>query len=86
MHEHSNPESIFSQPVVDFVEQRLTLLKRNFWNPDVPRFAHCDLALWRQRAGHWYVKGFKSVSSTRSNRPTCRKSGWMCVLEVKPPR
>ena len=44
-------ESIFSQPAVDFVESRLTLLKRNFWNPEVPRFAHCDLALSGDSAG-----------------------------------
>ena len=81
-------ESIFSQPVVDFVESRLTLLKRNFWNPDVPRFAHCDLALSGDSAGLAIgtVKGFKSVSSDPQN-PAYMPEIWVDgVLEVKPPK
>lgn len=81
-------ESIFSQPVVDFVEQRLTLLKRNFWNPQVPRFAHVDLALSGDSAGLAIgtVKGFKSVSTDPKN-PAFMPEIWVDgVLEVRPPR
>jgi len=81
-------ESIFSQPVVDFVEQRLTLLRRNFWNPDVPRFAHCDLALSGDSAGLAIgtVSGFKSVSSD-PQQPAYMPEVWIDgVLEVRPPK
>ena len=81
-------ESIFSQPVVDFVEQRLTLLKRNFWNPDIPRFAHCDLALSGDSAGLAIgtVQGFRSVSSD-PEQPAYMPEIWVDgVLEVRPPK
>ena len=81
-------ESIFSQPVVDFVEQRLTLLKRNFWNPDIPRFAHCDLALSGDSAGLAIgtVTGFKNVSSD-PEQPAYMPNIWVDgMLEVKPPK
>jgi len=81
-------ESIFSQPVVDFVSQRLTLLKRNFWNPDIPRFAHCDLAISGDSAGLAIgtVKGFKSVSSD-ATQPAYMPEIWIDgVLEVRPPK
>lgn len=81
-------ESIFSQPVVDFVEQRLTLLKQNFWNPEVPRFAHCDLALSGDSAGLAIgtVTGFKPVSSD-PQQPAYMPEIWLDgVLEVRPPK
>ena len=81
-------ESIFSQQVVDFVEQRLTLLKRNFWNPDVPRFAHCDLALSGDSAGLAIgtVTGFKSISSD-ATQPAYMPEIWVDgVLEIRPPK
>ena len=81
-------ESIFSQPVVDFVETRLTLLKKNFWNPDIPRFAHCDLALSGDSAGLAIgtVTGFKSISSD-PNQPAYMPEIYLDgVLEVRPPK
>lgn len=81
-------ESIFSQPVVDFVEQRLTLLKKNFWNPEVPRFAHCDLALSGDSAGLTIgtVTGFKNVSGDKG-QPAYMPNIWIDgVLEVRPPK
>jgi hypothetical protein len=81
-------ESIFSQPVVDFVETRLTLLKKNFWNPDIPRFAHCDLALSGDSAGLCIgtVSGFKSVSSDPV-QPAYMPEVWIDgVLEIRPPK
>jgi len=81
-------ESIFSQPVVDFVTQRLTLLKQHFWNPEVPRFAHCDLALSGDSAGLAIgtVKGFKAVSSD-PQQPAYMPEIWIDgVLEIRPPR
>jgi hypothetical protein len=81
-------ESIFSQQRVDFVEQRLTLLKRNFWNPEVPRFAHCDLALSGDSAGLAIgtVSGFKAVSSD-PHQPAYMPEIWVDgVLEIKPPK
>lgn len=81
-------ESIFSQSVVDFVTMRLTLLKRNFWNPDVPRFAHVDLALSGDSAGLAIgtVSGFKSVSTdtnTPAYMPEIHVDG---TLEIRPPK
>lgn len=81
-------ESIFSQPVVDFVTQRLTLLKSNFWNPEVPRFAHCDLAISGDSAGLAIgtVKGFKSVSSD-PQQPAYMPEIWIDgALEIRPPK
>jgi hypothetical protein len=81
-------ESIFSQTRVDFVEQRLTLFKKNFWNPEVPRFAHCDLALSGDSAGLAIgtVRGFKPVSSDPKN-PAYMPEIWIDgVLEIKPPK
>ena len=81
-------ESIFSQPVVDFVEQRLTLLKRNFWNPEMPRFVHCDLAISGDSAGLAVgtVSGFKSVSSD-PQQPAYMPEIWVDgVLEIRPPK
>ena len=80
--------SIFSQPVVDFVEQRLTLLKTHFWNPEIPRFAHCDLALSGDSAGLAIgtVSGFKNVSSDSAN-PAYMPNLWIDgILEVRPPK
>jgi len=81
-------ESIFSQPVVDFVDQRLTLLKRNFWNPEIPRFAHCDLALTGDSAGLAIgtVSGFKSVSSDPKQPAYMPKIHVDGVLEIRPPK
>ena len=81
-------QSIFSQPVVDFVTQRLTLLKANFWNPEVPRFAHCDLALSGDSAGLVIgtVTGFKNVSGDKG-QPAYMPNIWIDgVLEVRPPK
>lgn len=80
-------ESIFSSSSVDFVESRLTLLKRNFWNPEVPRFAHCDLAISGDSAGLAVgtVSGFKNISGTES--PAYMPNIWIDgVLEIKPPK
>lgn len=81
-------ESIFSQQQVDFVEQRLTLLKRNFWNPEIPRFAHCDLALSGDSAGLAIgtVSGFKSVSSDPENPAYMPEIHIDGTLEIKPPK
>jgi hypothetical protein len=87
-HSFMERESIFSQPVVDFVNQRLTLLKRNFWNPEVPRFAHCDLALSGDSAGLAIgtVTNFKNVSSDQG-QPAYMPNIWIDgVLEVRPPK
>jgi len=83
-----NRPSIFSQPVVDFVNQRLTLQKANFWNPEVPRFAHCDLALSGDSAGLVVgtVTGFKNVSGDKGQpafMPNFHIDG---ALEVRPPK
>jgi hypothetical protein len=81
-------ESIFSQPVVDFVESRLTLLKKNFWNPEIPRFAHCDLALSGDSAGLAIgtVSGFANVSSD-PQQPAYMPNIWIDgTLEVRPPK
>jgi hypothetical protein len=43
--------SIFSQSPVDFVETRLTLVKGAFFKPELPRFAHGDLAITGDSAG-----------------------------------
>jgi hypothetical protein len=37
--------SIFSQSPVDFVETKVQLLKQFFYKPELPRFAHGDLAI-----------------------------------------
>lgn len=81
-------ESIFSQPVVDFVEQRLTLQKAHFWNPEVPRFAHCDLALSGDSAGLVIgtVTGFKNVSGDKTQPAYMPKIHIDGVLEVRPPK
>ena len=87
-HAFKQRESIFSQQQVDFVEQRLTLLKRNFWNPEVPRFAHCDLAISGDSAGLAIgtVSGFKSVSTDPEN-PAYMPEIWIDgTLEIKPPK
>jgi hypothetical protein len=81
-------ESIFAQSQVDFVETRLTLLKRNFWNQEIPRFAHVDLALSGDSAGLAIgtVKGFKSVSSDPQN-PAYMPEVWIDgTLEIRPPK
>jgi hypothetical protein len=80
--------SIFNRSPVDFVEQRLTLHKAHFWNPEVPRFAHCDLALSGDSAGLVVgtVKGFMNVSGDKT-QPAYMPEFWIDgVLEITPPK
>ena len=70
------------------MEQRLTLLKTHFWNPDIPRFAHCDLALSGDSAGLAIgtVSGFRNISSDPQQpayMPNIHIDG---TLEIRPPK
>ena len=79
--------SIFSQSPVDFVTTRITLLKAAFYKPQLPRFAHVDLALSNDSAGMTIgtVTGFRDVgpSGAAAFMPDVRIDG---VLEVRPPK
>lgn len=80
--------SIFSQTLVDFVEQRLTLMKAHFWKPELPRFAHVDLALSGDSAGLVIgtVKGFKNVSGDKAQPAYMPEIYIDGILEVRPPK
>jgi hypothetical protein len=79
--------SIFSQSPVDFVEQRVTLIKKAFFKPEIPRFAHIDLAQTGDSAGLAIgcVYDFKNISSTTEPAfmPVFHIDG---VLEIRPPK
>jgi hypothetical protein len=80
--------SIFNQSPVDFVSQRLTLHKSVFYRPDVPRFAHCDLALSGDSAGLVIgtVSGFKNVSGDPTQPAYMPEVYIDGVLEIRPPK
>lgn len=79
---------IFSRPMVDFVDTRLSIYKKEFYKPEYPRFAHCDLAISGDSAGFAVgtVTGFKQVS-TGDGVVELLPEIWVdAVLEIKPPR
>jgi hypothetical protein len=79
--------SIFSQSPVDFVVTRLTLRKGAFFQPELPRFVHVDLAITGDSAGVVVgcVTGFKNIASALepAYMPKIHIDG---VLEVRPPK
>lgn len=83
--------SIFSETKVDFVSSRVTLRAGAFYKPELPRFAHIDLAISGDSAGLCIgtVKGFKTMKSLGMGggedelMPDFHIDG---VLEVAPPR
>ena len=82
--------SIFQEHSVDFVSQRLSILKSEFYRPELPRFAHVDLAITGDSAGVAVgtVDGFASMRELGRGvegglMPKLHIDG---VLEVVPPR
>lgn len=79
--------SVFSQSPVDFVETRLVLRRAAISSPEIPRFAHVDLALSGTSAGLaiGHVPGFKSVGTPTQPAfmPIVRYDG---ILEIRPPK
>ncbi len=84
-------ESIFGEmTAVDFVETRVTIHKKNFVRPELPRFAHVDLAISGDSAGVAIGTVMDFVSMEQLGRgseiglmPMFHIDG---VLEVVPPR
>lgn len=83
--------SIFEQTAVDFVLTRLTIRKSMFYKPELPRFAHVDLAISGDSAGlvigcvdrfvNMKMQGFGN--SENEYMPHIRIDG---SLEIKPPK
>jgi hypothetical protein len=78
---------IFSQPTVDFVDQKLTMYPERIPNPDWPRFAHVDLGVTGDSAGVviGHCCGFKDIDRG-DHVETLPDIQIDCVLEVAPPR
>jgi len=80
--------SIFSQSPVDFVEQRLTLVKSAFHKPYLPRFCHIDLAQSQDSAGLCVgtCTGFQEVQKS-GDQTLYMPQIWIDgILEIKPPK
>lgn len=80
--------SIFLNTPIDFVDSRLTIVTKNFWKPELPRFAHVDLAISGDSAGLAIgtVSGFKEVTIDTAQpayMPIFHIDG---VLEIRPPK
>lgn len=83
--------SIFSTNKTDFVTSKLAIRKSAIYRPELPRFAHIDLAISGDSAGVVIgtVTGFKSMQQLGVNgndlemMPIIRIDG---TLEVKPPQ
>ncbi len=84
-------QSVFSRESVDFVETHLQLHPKRIYRPDLPRFAHVDLAVSGDSAGLTIgtCTGFASMkklgfgNSDEEMMPKIHIDG---VLEVKPPK
>jgi hypothetical protein len=82
-------QSIFTTGSVDFVSDQLGIITDNFWNKEIPRFAHVDLAISSDSAGIVIgtVSGFDHVKRGDDDAveilPRIRIDG---ILEVRPPR
>lgn len=83
--------SIFSRDSVDFVETQLQLYPKRCYKPELPRFAHIDLAISGDSAGLTIgtCTGFVSMkhlgygSSEDEMMPKIHIDG---ILEIKPPK
>jgi hypothetical protein len=80
-------KSIFSAEFADFVDHKINILAKNIVRPELPRWAHVDLAQTGDSAGVaiGYCPGFATVhkSGTVFKMPRIVLDG---VLEVRPPR
>lgn len=79
---------IFSKETVDFVETLLSIDKRNFFKPDIPRFAHCDLAISGDSAGFAVgtVTGFTNTTNIGGVLELLPSIWIDAALEIKPPK
>lgn len=82
--------SIFSREAVDFVDSKLAIRPGNFFKPELPRWAHIDLAISGDSAGLSIgtVSGFVGFDSgagqaTNEMMPIIHIDG---CLEIRPPR
>lgn len=82
--------SLFTADVCDFVESRLGILKDAVYRPDLPRFAHIDLAISGDSAGVVVGTVIDFVNMKQLGKsdeiaymPKFRIDG---ILEVRPPR
>jgi hypothetical protein len=83
-------QSIFSREDVDFVETTLKIYPQRFWKPELPRFAHIDLAISGDSAGMAIgcCTGFRSMAELGLGQgiemmPLLRYDG---LLEIRPPK
>jgi len=80
-------ESPFNLPSVDFAATQLVIFKSKFKNPEIPRFAHVDLAITGDSAGFAVgtCTGFMKVDRG-DHFETLPKIQIDAVLEIKPPK
>ena len=84
-------ESIFSQEDIDFVQTKAAVYPKLFYKPELPRFAHIDLAISGDSAGLAIgtVTGFASMKelgygdNANEMMPIIHYDG---MLEIKPPK
>lgn len=83
--------NIFSREDVDFSQTSVKAYRSNFYKPELPRFAHIDLAISGDSAGLALgtVSGFASMkelgygNNEQEMMPIIRMDG---LLEIKPPK
>jgi hypothetical protein len=84
-------ESCFSREAVDFVQSKLAIFPKRVHRPDLPRFAHVDLAISGDSAGVVIgtVTGFKSMKELGFGGNGDEMMPMIhidAILEVKPPK
>lgn len=78
----------FSRDRVDFKDTKLSIHKKGFYKPHLPRFFHCDLALTGDSAGFAVgcVIGFKQCSQIDGIKEMLPVIHIDALLEIAPPR
>lgn len=78
---------LFSREVVDFAVTKLDISPDELYKPDLPRFAHIDLAITGDSAGFAIgtVTGFKMIEEAENSSELMPEIWVDAVLEVKPP-
>lgn len=78
----------FSQQSVDFVKTKLQINPKGFFQPDLPRFVHCDLAITGDSAGLAIgtVKGFKQMARGDGTIELLPDIWVDATLEITPPK
>lgn len=78
----------FSRERVDFVETQLSINKKAFYKPELPRFFHSDLAITGDSAGFAVgcVIGFKQVSGLGGVRELLPIIHIDALLQIAPPK